>query len=57
MIRMSVWAATFLARYWSGTRITVSVFHSFAIASTTCAAFELVQVMWHSAFTSAVVFT
>ena len=56
-MRIPVCAATFFARYWSGTMITVSVFHSLAICSTTCAALELVQVMWHSAFTSAVQFT
>jgi len=45
--------ATYFARYWSGTKITLSA----PRLSTTCSAFDDVQVMSLSAFTSADVFT
>ena len=54
---MSVWLATFRARYSSGIRITESLSHSAATASTTWTAFDDVQQMSDAALTSAVVFT
>ena len=53
MIFTLVCEATYFARYWSGTKITLST----PRLSTTCNAFDDVQVMSLSAFTSAEVFT
>src|SRR5258708_32984439 len=49
MIFTLVWEATYFARYWSGTKITLST----PRLSTTCNAFDDVQVISLSAFTSA----
>src|SRR5581483_694090 len=53
MILTSVLDATYLAKYWSGRKITVGAFR----LSTTCSAFDDVQQMSTSAFTSAEVLT
>ena len=53
MIFTLVCEATYFARYWSGTKITLST----PRLSTTCKAFDDVQVMSLSAFTSAEVLT
>ncbi len=56
-MRMSVWLATFFARYSSGIMTTVSVPHWRAAASTTWTAFDDVQQISDSALTSAEVLT
>ena len=53
MILTSVCEATYFARYWSGRKITVGAWR----LSTTCTAFEDVQQISTSAFTSAEVLT